>query len=207
MRHLRIALEEQSDGVARREKEHVFYARIPNFEILKEANSSEFQEQWEIKLPKTDKNAAEGKARVRMTVTEGGQPDFVLTFKTKASAQNGDNIETAVQVTEDLFKQFRMMAEAGMRKQRFTYQVDGSDLKWEVDMFYKPGAQPGSNDFWDWAKIDLEVMDMEAPLPPLPSGFVDLITKPYGQRTEAEEARVSSLYKNEFVLPNPHLQG
>jgi hypothetical protein len=204
LRLVQMALEEASTGEAVKEVEHTLYARIEDFEILKNADEKEHQEQWEIKIPKTDENASKGTCRIRKTVVEAHDPEFVLTMKTPATDKEG-RIEVAIPATEAMFAQFRMLSEFGMIKDRYTFKIEGTDLKWEVDMFYKKGAQVGSGDYEPWCKIDLEVVDLEAPLPPLPEGFADVIAAPYGKRSEAEEARVSALYKNEFLTVNPYL--
>lgn len=206
LRYLRPAMEEQSDGNLHREREHVLYAKLSDFEVLKGAQSMEHQEQWEVKIPKTEKNAAEGKFRIRKTVKGGGAPEYVLTTKVNASSDRGDNLEVSVPTTEANFAQFKALAHSGMIKDRFFFPVEGSELVWEVDVFYVKGSQPGSGQYEQWVKIDLEVPDLETPLPPLPQGFGEVISAPYGKRTEQEEARVTSLYHNEFIMPNPFLQ-
>lgn len=201
---LRVALEEISDGKAHREIEHTFFARLANPELLKEAKDMEHQEQWEIRIEKTDKNAATGKFRVRKTVKNGADPEYVLTCKT-AGKEEG-SIEVGVPITEPMFNQFRMMAEGGMVKDRYFFPVEGSDLVWEVDMFLRRGSQPGSGEYEEWCKIDLEVPSLDMALPPLPQGFSEVITNPYGKRTEAEDAKVVALFHNEFFTPNPYLK-
>lgn len=199
---MRAALEEISDGQAHREIEHTFFARLENKALLDEAKSMEHQEQWEIVIEKTDKNACKGKFRVRKTVVEGQDPEYVLTTKT---AGKEGNIEVGVPITQPMFEQFKMMSEQGMMKDRYFFPVEGSDLIWEVDMFLRKGSQPGEKQYEDWCKIDLEVPSLDMALPPLPQGFSEVITNPYGRRSEAEEMKVVSLFHNEFVTPNVYL--
>lgn len=203
MGFLRAALEDISDGQAHREIEHTFYGRLANPEMLKNAKSMEHQEQWELSIEKTDKNATKGKFRVRKTVKEGSDPEYVLTCKTPGKE---GNIEVGIPVSEQMFEQFKMLAEGGMRKDRYFFPVEGSDLVWEVDMFLKDGSQPGEGQYHEWCKIDLEVPSVDMALPPLPEGLADMITAPYGKRSEAEELKVTSLYHNEFVTPNPYVK-
>ena len=205
-RILRPALEEVADGKAHVEQEHVFYARCPDFGVLAQAKSWEHHEQWEIKSPKSEKNAGSMRTRVRMTIQPGQAPEYVLTTKPIDPHTKG-NIEVSTPVTEAVFNQFKIASENGMVKDRYFYPAnDGSNLVYEVDMFLKPGAQPGSKEYCEWCKIDLEVENMGTALPPLPTGFTDVISAPFGKRTEAEEARVSSLYHNEFTASNAYLR-
>lgn len=203
---LRPALEEIADGKAHVEQEHVFYARVPDFSVLEKAKSWEHHEQWEIKAPKTEKNAGSARLRVRMTIKPGQAPEYVLTTKTIDPHTKG-NIEVSTPVTEDVFVQFKIASENGMVKDRYFFPAnDGSNLVYEVDMYLKDGAQPGSKDYYEWCKIDLEVPNMQTALPPIPEGFIDIISAPFGKRTEAEEARVTSLYHNEFTAKNAYLR-
>lgn len=204
-RIVRVALEEQSNGVAVKEVEHVIYAQLASMDVLKNASGMEHQEQWEVKIPKTDLNASPGQTRIRKTVKDNASPDFVLTVKTPSGDKEG-RLEVSIPATEAMFTQFKLLSEKGMIKDRYFFPIEGTDLVWEVDMFYKKGAQPGSGEYEPWCKIDLEVPDLEAPLPPLPEGFLDPISAPYGKRTEAEEARVSALYQNEFMSANVYLK-
>lgn len=203
---LRLALEEENaDGKAHVEVEHVLYARVVDFSALDKAASYEHQEQWEIKLPKTDTNAGSFRIRIRKTVKPTGEIEYVQTTKTIDPRTKG-NMEVSVPVTEDVFTQFKIGSDAGMMKDRYFFPVnDGSGLVYEVDMFFKPGAQPGSKEYHDWCKIDLEVPSLEMAMPPIPEGFTDIISAPFGKRTEQEEARVTSLYHNEFRTKNVYL--
>ena len=200
---LKSALEELSDGKAHREIEHTFYGRIENMDILGNAKGMEHQEQWEIKIEKADDTAAAGKWRVRKTVVEGSDPEYVLTCKT---AGREGSIEVSIPTTIPMFDQFKLMSGAGMLKDRYFFPVEGSDLVWEVDMFLVAGSAPGERKYHDWCKIDLEVPSLDMALPPIPEGIVDLITAPYGKRSEAEESKVTSLYHNEFRTPNVYLK-
>lgn len=201
---LRVSLEEEATGKAHIELEHVLYARITDMSFLDKAKGFEHQEQWQIEIPKTDDNANTGRIRVRKTIPEGQAAEYVLTSKTK-DPRTGGSIEVSTPCTEDVFTQFKILSGDGMLKDRFFYPVeDESGLVYEVDMFYKPGAQPGSREYFDWCKIDLEVPNMETPMPPVPEGFTDIISAPFGKRTPEEEARVTSLYHNEFRTKNQY---
>lgn len=203
---LRAALEEVSDGKAFREIEHTFYARLSNPGDLSTAASQEHQEQWELKFPKTDKNGGNGSVRIRKTIPLGGSPEYVLTTKTLAS-RDGDKIEVPVPTTEPMFQQFKLMSEKGMIKDRYHFPISGTDLVWEVDMFLKPGAVVGTGPYEEWCKIDLEVKDRSTAIPVFPLHTQELITAPFGKRTDAEEAMVTTLYDTVFTQKNPHAAG
>ena len=195
-----LSLEELADGKPNKEVEHVLYARIVDFEDLKKADSMEHQEQWEIKVPKSDKNAAGGTARVRKTIHNGsGEPEYVITTKLRVGA-HGDAIEVPVPTTVAMFDSFKYLSEFGMKKDRYFFKVEGTDLVWEVDAFIKP-----EGGYWEWCKIDLEVKDRSEAIPPLPIDFRDVIVGKSEHLTEAEQLKIRTLYENEFLTKNEHL--
>ncbi len=198
-----ISMEEEATGQAIKEIEHVYYGRLANAADLQKAASSEHQEQWEIKVPHTEENAGDGCIRIRKTITSGGQPEYTLTTKVK-TGNEGDKIELTIPTTEQNFTQFKILSESGMRKDRYFFPVEGTELVWEVDMFYAPGAEVGSAQYLDWCKVDLEVKNRSVNIPELPLQFQQIITAPYGKRTADEEAQVSGLYENGFKLKNEY---
>jgi len=200
-----IALEEKSDGVAFKEIEYVYYARLSNMEDLKNATSQEHQEQWELKFPKTDLNGGSGSVRIRKTIETGKEPEYVLTTKTVANKQD-DKIEVPIPATEAMFDQFKLLAEKGMIKDRYFFPIEGTDLVWEIDCFLKPKGKIGVGPYYDWVKIDLEVSSRKEKIPQFPLATEELITKPYGKRTEAEEKTITDLYDKEFVTKNAALK-
>lgn len=189
------ALEEAASGKTEREIEHTLYGKLSDIKHLEHADWED-HEQWELKIPRTEANQAEGVARVRKTMTPDGKIEHVLTFKTKDNIQagNANRASTAVPCSEDTFNQFKSLASKGMAKRRFKLPVQGSDKTWEIDVF------PKEDGGWhDWCKIDLEVDSLDEPLPQLPVKLDQLITKPYGHRSAEEEALVRKLYDQHFT--------
>lgn len=195
---IRVALEENADGTANDEIEHVFYARLVDPSQLQNADSKEFQEQWEIKVPKTDENGAGGGLRIRKTVTTDGKVEYVLTSKVKVNATK--KIEVGVPTTEDQFASFKYLSPGGMIKDRYIFLIEGSDHKWEVDVFHRP-----EGGYHEWVKIDLEVTDIDDPVPPFPLELRDIIDGRPDKHNEDEEARIRALYSSDFITKNPHL--
>ena len=184
----------------KKEKELVFYGKIVDFKELKNCKNVEYQEQYEVKIPQSEKNATPGRIRVRKTVKGEKDPKFVLTTKTKLP--DGAEYESDCKTSEENFIQFKYFCEGGMIKDRYSFPVEGfKGLRWEVDVF------TGTNGlFHEWVKIDLEMEDENielANLPPFPIQLSDLITNQNGQRTAEEEAIVRTLYDTVFRTPNP----
>jgi CYTH domain-containing protein len=198
---LSVALEEEANGVPIKEIEHVFYAKIVDLEQLKRAASKERQEQWELRIPKTPKNAGTGSVRIRKTVKEGAEPEFVLTTKVKLGEKDG-KLELAIPSNEDNFNQFRFLSEVGMIKDRFAFPVENSELVWEIDVYLDPEGK-----YYPWCKIDLEVKDKDNAIPDFPIDLDEVIApEGYGENTvEDREGFVRKLYDDYFITSNQFL--
>lgn len=198
---LKMALEERSDGAAQKEREYVFYARLkPDF-VFPQTGNVERQEQWTIKVEKTDANGAKGDIRVRKTdfFDHGdlGKSEYVLTTKIRT---DDDVDEIPIPSTADQFEHFKKLAESGMIKDRYTYTIDGTELVWEVDAYLKPGGG-----YHPWVKLDLEVpadAPADFPIPHFPFEAEEWIKGQNGERSAAEEAQVRQLYETMFLTKN-----
>lgn len=197
------ALEERSDGKAEKEKEHTIYARVADFAFLAKSTSMEMEEQWEIRIAKTDKNFGKGSMRVRKTWVEGGTPSF--TRVTKIPTKEADSkIEIPLPSNEEEFMAFMYLAEQGMRKDRYHFPVLGTDLVWEFDCFPK-----GDGTYHEWIKIDLEVDDLDAPLPQFPISLAEVILPKRFKKLSEEEwdQKVTALYEQFFLSKNKFVTG
>jgi hypothetical protein len=195
-----VAIEERADGVHKKEVELVFYARLAEPIVLPETSDRERQEQWTIKIGHTDKNGGRGDIRVRKTdffdAGDSGRTEYVLT--TKIRNEGGLDDEIPIPSTADQFEHFKTLAESGMYKDRYTYPINGTELKWEVDVYLKPDGG-----YYPWVKIDLEVKSKDAPVPEFPFEAEEWIKGQNGERSAEEEAKLRNLYETIFLLPNP----
>lgn len=194
-------MEEDTSGKAQKEIEHIVYGRLTDFAQLSNAASRESQEQWQVKMVKSDKNAGEGAIRVRKSQIDGADPNYYLTLKTRAKV---GNLESTLSCGEDMFTMMKFLADFGMVKDRYRFPVPNTELVWEVDVFKKPDGT-----YHDWVKIDLEVEDLSAPLPELPLKFADVIMPAdlEGQDKEKHNATLDVLYNSVFKTPNSFLNG
>jgi hypothetical protein len=197
------ALEERADGKADKEIEYTIYAKISNFAELEAAKSMEIQEQWEIKIPKTEQNAGKGSIRVRKTVVEGGEPVFTRATKIPYNEQN-DKIEIPLPSNQDEFTAFKFLAAQGMLKHRYHFPILGTELVWEVDAYPKDDGT-----YHEWVKIDLEVKERLEQLPEFPIKLDEVILPPelYQGDKEEREKIVTGLYDKCFMRKNEFLSG
>lgn len=185
---LKPSLEGEATGNTERELEYVFYGRIGNMAALEQAASKEVQDQWSI-------HGVDGQIRVR--ATDGTK--FEMAIKTWQKGVQGKN-ETELEITQDMFEQFKGMAPQGMPKTRFVFPIEGTDYKWEVDV---PMRADGT--LSNYCKIDLEVKAELSELPAFPEALQlsEMILNQFGQRTEEEQATIDRIMKEHFVVNNP----
>ena len=193
-----LALEEIVTGRRRADKEYTFYGRLVDPSQLEQATSKEEQEQWSINVAKVPENGAAGQIRVRKTLKDGGDPEYTQVIKKK-----GDDTDIGVPVTAEFFEAVKELADFGMIKTRFIIPIEGSQNEWHIDLYPKPDG----TGFYDWVKVDLELESFADDLPTMPVRLEEMIANQYGDRTEAEIARIESLMKNEFKAVNPYSAG
>ncbi|BCM95128.1 hypothetical protein [Burkholderia phage FLC6] len=190
---------EDVSGRTSAEIERVIYVRVKDFAWLERATGAERQEQWSVKIAKTDKNAGSGSIRVRKSINlrePGAAVSYVLTSKLDIG-ERGSCAETPEQSSLDQFNIFKYFGDAGMIKDRYTFPIEGSDLNWEVDCFPKPGAQ-----YHDWVKIDLESWPRGKELPALPMEFTEMLDGSEGLQSPESEEKIKQMYETMFLTPN-----
>lgn len=180
---LRLGLEDLENGEKSREKEYVWYGRLTNPSELAKAISKETQKQSAIK-------GSGGTIRVRETIAMG-QLRYTLTAK--AYKGFGDADECSVPVSKDLHEVFKAISGESMDKIRYTIPIEGSDLKWEVDVFIDAQGNPK-----EWVKIDLEVPEETNEWPPLPVTLADTIFGGNNEYTPEQKAKLDELFATVF---------
>jgi CYTH domain-containing protein len=178
------ALEDMENGQISREKEYVWYGRLSNPEELKKAAGQETQKQSSLK-------GKGGTIRVRQTVGMG-QQRFTLTAK--AYSGRGDAKEVSVPVSQDLHEVFKSISGESMDKIRYTFPIEGTELKWEVDVFIDAQGNPK-----EWVKIDLEVPEETSEWPPLPVTLADMIFGGNDEYKPEDKAKLDELYATVFT--------
>lgn len=179
-----LALEDIADGNVAREKEYVWYGRLTNPEQLKNAASFSVQKQSSVK-------GKGGTIRVRET-TANGQVDYTLTAK--AYVGYGDANEVSLPVSKDMCEVFKQLSGESMDKIRYEFPIEGTDLKWEVDLFIDSEGKPK-----EWVKIDLEVPAAINEWPVLPVLLADTIFGGNSEYTAEQKAKLDELFATVFT--------
>ena len=193
---------EDTSGRTAAEIERVIYARVTSFDFLERATGAERQEQWSIKIPKSEENAGSGSIRVRKVTNlrePGAAVQYILTTKLDIG-QKGSSAETSEQSSADQFNVFQYMANKGMMKDRYVFSIDGSDCVWEVDCFQKEVG--GAGLYHEWVKVDLEKWGKGKELPQLPFTAAETMDGDGANQTEETKAKISRLYQEVFLVAN-----
>lgn len=205
-KHFKVSLEDSTDtdivntesdpgeSSTIREKEICLYIRLLDFQQFKKASHAEHQEQWEVKIPKTDNNAGEGKVRVRRIQARDGKVSFEITIKNKG--KEGSNIESTLPCTEEVFTQMAFLADSGMKKQRYTFPIENTDMCWEIDLY--PDGKEG---FYTWARAELEIKGDISSIPELPIQVEETITP---EEAKQDNSRVRQLFERYFLKKNKY---
>lgn len=182
--------EEQTDGESRPEIEHTFICRLEDFSQLELADNKILQEQYEIRTD--DQTKSEGvRGCIRVRAVDGEQ--FILTTKLYSDDARSCQ-EASVETTEDMFKHFRTLAPCGSRKLRHVFPVEGTDWKWELDIYFKADGS-----FEEWCRLEIEVPGLEVELPEYPIRFAEVISQTETQSEENKEL-MDRLYSEVFIF-------
>ena len=145
----------------KQESELVVLFKIGDFSGLKEADSVEKIEQYELT------SQGKGRLRVRVSTTDEGTR-MVHTLKPKGTMDGmvRNNDEENIEVTASYVEIFKKLTEKRYMKTRYVFSgkesIFASDdeslelppVKYEVDVFTRFDGQPSI-----WAKIDVEIQD------------------------------------------------
>lgn len=174
------------------EIEYIFFLKLEDFDQLKNAKSKEFQEQWSV-LFKDDRGLLENVVRVRHT-TSTEDDRYVLTSKVNIASLDG-KWELEQPVERFHFDELKQVAKEGLIKERYFFPVDGTDLTFEVDVFYNNEGVP-----FEWVKVDLEVERRLGKLPDLPITYVEAILEQPEEYSEKQKTFVRNLFRNHYTV-------
>ena len=175
---------EDTPLVAGREIEYTIYAELKDLSQLEKAPEKEEHEQWRIPLEKD----SPVKMRIRMVNSRR----YTVTTKAKRKGIAGFEEQT-VDVTEAFFNHLREAATDGYKKTRYTSPIAGTNRKWEVDVFMDKVGKPHP-----WVKIDLEVNDINEPIPPFSLDVGQFVIES-DKNTPDEDRQIRRLWDEEWL--------
>lgn len=133
---------EAIDGEKHIEREYTAYAKVKDFNWLDDAPEHEHHLQWNIDYGK------ESKVRGRLRLINNRR--YTEAIKEPLVGEEGC-YEVEFDIPRDAFEMKKKACKDGYSKDRYSFPIDGSNLKWEIDVFKsKSGGRS------EWIKIDLE---------------------------------------------------
>ena len=154
-----------------------------------------------VKVDKTDKNAGSGSIRIRKVTDRKGNVHYEMT--TKNNVRDG-RIETTTVANEMMFKQMQALADGGMLKHRYSFNIKGTDFVWEVDV-----VPDGSGGYKQWCLCECEVSDLATQKPELPIETEEAYLSPSLNDKADEEtfmAKKREVLERFFIQDNPLLK-
>lgn len=189
--------DQPADGQKRQEREFTYYAKLADPSQLDGAERYEEQEQWGMRPPPEETRKYQGEARVRHCKPSDGEERYVLTVKTFAEGDDRKD-EVELEVSADMFEQYKRLATGGMRKTRYYFpREDGTT--WEVDVYLTNDGER-----CEWVKVDLEVPDERTEPRDFPIQLTEVIRGTIAERTEEERKQVAEILNTHFVLKNAY---
>lgn len=174
-------------GIPQQEVEFTFYARLKDVSQLDRlAVDKEKHEQWKIDIDTPDN--VDGGARLRLV----DDRRYTMTTKIKRSGSQGME-EVNADIPEALWKHLRELADTGYFKTRYTFPIPGTQLKWEVDVFYTNNGALS-----EWVKVDLEVANLDQPIPETPFDVEEFICANDEQLPVEDEKLIDRLWSEEW---------
>ena len=178
-----IAMEAHLDAVPRIEREITAYVLLKDlYDVTSIADSQETHEQWQLLT-----NSKKGQMRIRLT--DG--VEYSLTTK-ENTGKEMETLETEARIEGSFFEVLkRSYAKNGYLKTRYNIKIEGTDRKWEVDVFKQHNGEPSL-----WVKLDYEFGEGETKLPEIPFDYEEIIIPDI---EEGRDEDVKRLWDEEWV--------
>lgn len=182
-RHV-LSFESLTQGKLNREMEYTFYMKLEDLSELENAQVVEEHEQWRIPLD-TDK-------KFKMRIRKINNRLFTQATKLKREGMPGFE-EVEATITQDQYEHYLVIAIDGYKKTRYCFQIPGTELKWEVDVFLDRVGNKHP-----WVKVDLEVNDPNMKIPDFPLKYDQFILDNGPKQTMEEMRFVRQLWESEW---------
>lgn len=178
-----IAMEAHLDAIPHIEKEVTAYVLLKDlYDVTSIADSSETHEQWQLTV-----DSKTASARIRLT--DGVEYSHTVKEKTDRPFES---IETEQEIEKTFFEVMRRnFGKNGYLKTRHNINIEGTDRKWEVDVFKKENGEPSL-----WVKLDYEFGEGETKMPEIPFDYADIIIPDI---EEGRDHEVDELWDGEWA--------
>ncbi len=178
-----LVMEGIVDGRPHIEREITCYVKLRDlYDVTSIAKEQETHEQWRIMT-----SSKKGSIRIRLT----DDVEYTLTTKEKTKIQF-ETIETEQKIEKQFFEVLkRAYAFDGYLKIRYNIPIEGSNRKWEVDVFKTYSGTPSL-----WIKLDYEFNNGESQMPEIPFDYEELIIP---EIEEGRDEEVDRLWKEEWM--------
>lgn len=182
-----LSMEDDASGKIVEEKEHAFYLKISDFSVLENADEKQRIEQASFYTENKGKGSLMMRSRkIDYLVSDARQGATELVFTTKTpsagSAGSAQMKELSVEGSEEqhaLYMQYGM----AIFKDRHIFKIAGTDLHWDVDVFRNKDGSYSS-----WCRVELEVKDLNTPVPEFPFQSQDSFSANDKERRDALRA-------------------
>lgn len=176
----RLALGTEQFGKLNLEKELTLYVKLDNLEQI-QSLPSEVHEQWRL-------NVGDG-PRMRLRLINGKRH----TICSKRPNTSGSGMLEAESDISPAFYNEMLVAfgSHGYKKTRYIYDIPGTELKYEIDVFYAMSGQQHP-----WVKVDLEYPQTLDTVPQFPFSFSEVIVG--SDMSRQDEQLVDRLWEDEW---------
>lgn len=200
---------EDTSGETGVEREHIVWVKLKDIDDVAKFDWSVSDHeviypreirQVKINVEKTEQNFIGGMIRVREITDYESNVTYELTLKQSHSEEGKEFTETMIPATKDLFVQMAGLADDMVTKHRYYIPVAGSDMVWEVEL-----APNGEGGYHQWARMEIEVTNLDEPLPVIPFPTEEIILPPgFGDMEKAEwEQKNQELFDSLYVQKGP----
>lgn len=192
-----VALEDIADGLARLEKEFVWYGHVQDASVF-EGKDYLYQEQCNFKNNDTSVRVRKQYKISGETGQQSGETEYTLTLKSKKPSHDDQSCsEVTTVITKDFFEAFCQMCDEKMIKKRFEIEQEG--FKYEIDVATQENRPVTNNDF---VKIDIEVSAEQSSdsIPKEVPGIELKVTEDKEKQSEEDKQYIDNIHRNHLSV-------
>lgn len=179
-----LSMEDAMAGISQQELEHAFYVKIDNFDLLSNATEKQRIEQASFYTENKGKGSLMMRSRkinYMASADKQGLEEIIFCTKTPNTGTAGaaQMMEVELPGSKEQHALYMQFGSA-IFKDRYRFAVVGTTLFWDVDVFLN---KDGS--YSNWARLEVEVKDLNAPVPEFPFAVQDSFSADDNERRDA----------------------